>query len=149
MEVAELIREMFQLPETFAVPDILFLEELVEHHPELPGFGLQVLQMPEEVIQDGTRLRGRYSRPSTNDLLALALAKYQHCPLLTGDGHLRRAAEQEQIEVHGTLWLLESLLEAGHIDFARLELVYARLREVNRRLPWDDVQRQVDRLRNR
>lgn len=149
MEVADLIREMFQLPDTFAVPDILFFEELVEHHPELPGFGLQVLQMPEEVIQDGARLRGRFDRPSTNDLLALALAKHQQCPLLTGDGHLRHAAEQEKIEVHGTLWLLEGLLEGGHIDLAKLELVYTRLREGNRRLPWDEVQRQLERLRNR
>ena len=39
MEEGGLIEAMFKLPETFAVPNVLFMEELVEHHPELPGHG--------------------------------------------------------------------------------------------------------------
>ena len=48
---------MFELPETFAVPDVLFIEELMEHHPELPQYGLQVLQMKPETVADAWSLR--------------------------------------------------------------------------------------------
>ena len=40
MEESGVIQQMFELPETFAVPDVLFIEELIEHHPELPQYGL-------------------------------------------------------------------------------------------------------------
>ncbi|MGI0081096.1 MAG: PIN domain-containing protein [Nitrososphaerales archaeon] len=147
IEIAELTREMFQLPETFAVPDILFLEELVEHHHELPGYGLQVMQLAAEVVEEANQLRARYIHPSMNDLFALALAKHVQCPLLSGDGRLRNAASQEQVSVRGTLWLLESLVQHEIINLGRLEKTYELLRTENRRLPWDEVTRQLNRLR--
>ena len=57
MEEGDIIQEMFELPETFAVPDVLFIEELMEHHPELPQYGLQVLQMKPETVADAWSLR--------------------------------------------------------------------------------------------
>lgn len=147
IEIAGLIREMFQLPETFAVPDILFLEELVEHHPELPGYGLQIMQLAAEVVEEANRLRERYIHPSMNDLFALALAKHEQCPLLSGDRWLRNTATLEQVSVRGTLWLLESLVQHGIITIARLDLAYELLREERRRLPWNEVARQLSRLR--
>lgn len=144
---AELIREMFQLPETFAVPDILFAEELADHHPELPDFGLQILEMAPEHIEQSARLRQRYARPSMNDLLALTLARNHRCPLLTGDRDLRAVADEHGVEVHGTLWLLERLLQQELIALNQLEQAYERMRADQRRLPWDEVERQLRRLK--
>ena len=39
MDVGNLTRPMFRLEETFATPDVLYREELEEHHSELPGLG--------------------------------------------------------------------------------------------------------------
>jgi hypothetical protein len=41
MAVAGIIRLMFQLQAEIAVPDILYEEELRQHHPDLPGYGLR------------------------------------------------------------------------------------------------------------
>ncbi len=147
IEIAGLIREMFQLPDTFAVPDILFLEELVDHHPELPGYGLRIMRLASDVVEEAIRLRERHLHPSMNDLFALALAKHEQCPLLSGDRRLRNAATQEQVSVRGTLWLLESLVQHEIITLVRLETAYERLRAEHRRLPWDEVTRQLNRLR--
>jgi hypothetical protein len=48
---------------------------LLQHHPELPGYGLRVLEISEEYVREAYRLRGQYNKPGQNDLFALALAK--------------------------------------------------------------------------
>ena len=56
MEEGGLIESMFRLPETFAVPDILYEEELLAHHANLPGLGLQVLEISAEYMREAYRL---------------------------------------------------------------------------------------------
>lgn len=88
MEVGGILDHMFRLPETFAVPDILYMEELAEQHSELPGLGLEILKLRAEFIAEAYRLREANNKPGMNDLFALALAKQEECPLLAGDKFL-------------------------------------------------------------
>ena len=147
MESGDLLRHMFQLPETFAAPNILYEEELIEHHPELPAHGLRILELTGESMQEAYRLRQRYNQPSQNDLFALALAKQEECPLLTGDKNLREAAKDEKIEVRGTLWLVERMFEEKIIDVSKVEHAYEGMRQEQRRLPWGEVEKQLKRFR--
>ena len=43
-------------------------------------------------------------------LRSLSLALQENCPLLTGDRNLRKAADQEGVQVHGTIWLVSEML---------------------------------------
>ena len=54
------------------------------------------------------------------DHSALALAMQEKCPLLTGDKDLRTAAKSEGVEVHGTVWIIEELLNQKLIKQAKL-----------------------------
>lgn len=146
MEAGGLVQAMFRLPETFAVPDILFMEELVEYHPELPGHGLQVMSLTEETVAESMRLRQQHRHPSQNDLFALALAKQESCPLLTGDRRLRDVAKQEGVELKGSLWLIERLVEETIISVAGAAEAYEGMRHEKRRLPWSEVTKQLKRL---
>lgn len=146
MEAGGLIEAMFRLPETFAVPDILYMEELVEDSPELPGYGLQVLSLAEETVAESERLIQAYRHPSMNDLLALALAKQEGCPLLTGDRRLREAAEQEGVESKGTLWLIERMVEESIITVTGAADAYESMFRENRWLPKGEVTKQLKRL---
>ena len=83
MDVADLTRSMFRLEETFATPDVLYNEELSEHHSELPGLGLRVEQLSSVAIADVDRMTLVHREPSTNDLFALALAKERQWALLS------------------------------------------------------------------
>ncbi len=40
--VSNLSEAMFRLEDTIATPDVLYQDELLQHHPELPGLGLQI-----------------------------------------------------------------------------------------------------------
>ena len=64
MESGGLLKHMFRLPEEFAVPDVLYIEELSERHSNLPGYGLRVLGMDEQVITEAVRLRRAYRKAS-------------------------------------------------------------------------------------
>lgn len=146
MAAGELLESMFALSVEFAVPDILYLEELHENFAALPGIGLRVLPMSDTVVADAEVLRTRYRKPGQNDLFALALARSEQCPLLTGDRDLRLAAEQESAEVHGTLWLIERMVEELALGVDAVKRAYRLMGEDGSRLPWREVRRQLQRL---
>ncbi|MCF6172574.1 MAG: hypothetical protein L3J44_02140 [Campylobacteraceae bacterium] len=45
LDVCGILEQMFELPFEFAVPDILYMEELEEHHGDLPRYGLQIKKL--------------------------------------------------------------------------------------------------------
>lgn len=119
------------------------------HHGNLPGYGLRILEVRETFVLDADRMGSVYPRTSLNDRLALALAKQEECPLLTGDASLRQAAETERVEVRGTLWLMERFWAHGLVTYRRAETAYTAMRNENRRLPWNEVAAQLRRFRGR
>ena len=149
MNTGGLLRPMFRFDATFAVPDVLFEEELRADHPELVRLGLRVLELREETILHANGLIEKYRGlgASTNDFLALALARQEKCALLTGDQRLRRAGRTEGVDVHGTLWLIEQMLQARTINYRQAEAGYGKMRAIGRRLPWEHVEEQLRRFK--
>ena len=149
MKAGGLLRRMFRFDAMFAVPDLLFEEELRAEDPQLPRIGLQLLELRSETVAYAEGLVAKYRRlgASTNDLLALALARQEKCALLTGDLRLRTVAEDEGVELHGTLWLIEQMVTARTITITQAEAAYAKMREAGRRLPWNDVDQQLRELK--
>lgn len=145
MEKGGITRQMFLLDAVFAVPNTLYEEELREEHPQLPELGLRMLELTEETVAWAAELIVRYRKTgaSSNDLLALALAWQEQTTLLTGDGKLRIVAEKENIEFHGTLWLMEQLMEAGILTVQQAAAAYDGMKAARSRLPWDEVEQQL------
>ncbi|MCB9540305.1 MAG: DUF3368 domain-containing protein [Myxococcales bacterium] len=141
-----LLDVLFGLDETIGVPDLLFEDELRAQHWGLLDRGLVLIELSAETVERVTLLATRYRHPSRLDLAALAAAQQEMCALLTGDRHLRRAAEREGVEVHGTLWLAERLVVRGLLSVSQLSAAYRQMRARGRRLPWDEVGRQLARL---
>jgi len=149
MEEGELIEEMFRLPYIFSIPDILFYEEMEEEHENLISLGLRLEDLSGETMTYGLRLTEQYRKPSRNDCFALALAKQEDCPLLTGDRDLRTAAEQESVIVMGTIWLVTQLVNVGIINCITARDSYDRMRLSGRRLPWSTAEeklREIERV---
>lgn len=137
MTVGELTRRLFRLDDVIATPNVLYREELAEHHAELPALGLQIEHVGEQGVSEVERLSGIYLGPSTNDLFALVLAKERQWTLLTGDGPLREAAVAENLDVHGTIWLVDKMITARIISVERARDARNLMQEGQRRLPWD------------
>ena len=68
IECSHLTSTMFNLPFQFIVPDILFIEELLERHAGLLLFGVRRRKMSGHLIKEAYDLHQQYARPSVNDL---------------------------------------------------------------------------------
>jgi len=151
MIVGGLLDEIFRLDYELGLPDVLFEYELRENHADLPDKGLQVLALEETAVEDTGNLYGRHrsSGVSVNDCMTLALAKQEACPLLTGDAALRQVSILEDVEVRGTLWLVGELIEANVVTVDRAASAYDAMRADGSRLPWNEVDAQIRKFRNR
>ncbi|HAT1867577.1 TPA: DUF3368 domain-containing protein [Legionella pneumophila] len=141
IEQGELTSSMFSLPYQFVVPDTLFEEELAERHADLKNFGLISKSMRGELIAKAYNLRQQYNRPSLNDLLALILAVDETAILLTGDRALRAVAKVHQVEVHGTIWLVEQMIINQLISTDVAKIAFLKMKHSGSRLPWSEVAR--------
>ncbi|MCZ7620159.1 MAG: hypothetical protein M5U32_18315 [Myxococcota bacterium] len=80
--------------------------------------GLEIRELPGESVARAARHFNENRHPQLNDCFALALAEdIDDCVLLTGDGALRRVAEENGVEVRGVLWIIDQL-EAKWCPFA-------------------------------
>lgn len=146
LEDGLLLETLFSLPYQFKVPDILFEEELKDYHAHLIDLGLQLGELSAEGVSAAVTLIQTYPQPSRNDCFALALAKQEDCPLLTGDQNLKKAAVAEQVEVRGTLWVVEAMVHQQLITKEEAHLAYDRMQSRGRRLPWAEAHQRIDQL---
>jgi hypothetical protein len=63
--------------------------------------------------------------------------------LLTGDAALRRGAQQNQIPVHGILWVFDQLVKQNIITNGNAYDKLSLLLEINPRLPRDESQKRL------
>ena len=81
----------------------------------LVGLGLKAVELSEEEFYLAEEYNAKYQKPSLYDCVALAIAKVRGITLMTGDGPLRKAAEQENVDVIGTIGVLDRLYEEQYI----------------------------------
>lgn len=143
VEVGELVAPMFSLGYQFAVPDVLYYEELEDHHSHFLDMGLQIYTLSAESVERVQALSRTYVKPGRNDLFALALAQAENCPLLTGDAALRKAAEAEKVEVRGTVWLITEMVRERRVTVAVARAALHKMHANGRRLPWNIAEKML------
>lgn len=146
LEEGELLNAFFRLPYRFSIPDILYYEELEIQHSHLLALGLELGELTPETLTYAVELIEQARGPSRNDCFALALAKQEDCPLLTGDRALKVLAHNSNVIVMGTIWVVEELVQRGVIDVTVARNAYTRMRNNGRRLPWGDAFDRLDNL---
>lgn len=97
--------------------------------------GLQIVDLEPGQVSDIYELAREHRGLSYRDLSAFVLARDTHSVLVTGDGHLRTMAEENDIECHGTLWMLDALVEGGILKGPRAADAVRTMQTNNRWLP--------------
>jgi hypothetical protein len=114
LERGSLLKTAFDLPYEFAVPDILYEQEIKDYNgEELISLGLRVEELGESTVSAAIGFRRRKPAISVPDSFALALAQAESWTLLTGDGPLRKLAKDESVKCHGTLWIFDQMYTRG------------------------------------
>jgi len=124
----------FLLPCTY-----IMWEEAVENEILAPAnlkntlleLGLVAVRITGEEFYLADKLSDCYSKLTSYDAVALAIAKQRNILLLTGDGRLRKAAEQEGVAVIGTIGVIDKLLLSGKLDKNEYRSAVAKLLEMN------------------
>ena len=149
LERGEILETVFTLDVEFAVPDLLFQRELTGPlGDQLLALGLRVEELHPAELQNATILSRTDRSLSLADTFAFALAHARQWTLLTGDAGLRRSAEAHQVDVHGTLWILDKLEADGVCGHDVLDTALTKTSTHPRcRLPRNEVARRLARYR--
>lgn len=143
-----LLEKVLALPYDFRLPDVIVAELLDPPGEYLTQLGYAVQQLPAEAIARFFTLREKYTKPSTNDLFALLMAQINNYTLITGDGDLREAANNEGIAVHGLLWILDRLVEYKILAKAEAADSVERIRAAGSWLPRRECDVRLKRWRS-
>lgn len=143
----DLLDSFFQLEYDFQVTDMAFAEIQEENAADLSTFlenGLLTRQgfAFEELLQIQF-LEVENPALSIADCSCLYLSKKVSATLLTGDAALRRIAEQNNIAVHGILWVLDEIVAGGLISEKEARDKLILLMGLNLRLPANECRKRL------
>ena len=118
----ELLDKMFDLKFQFAVPDLLFHEELIDlgryNRQDLLGLGLRVESLDPEAVEEAIAYQSK--RPALSLVDSFALANRQGWHLLTEDRIMCNVAQSEGIPHRDALWVIKSMFNAGILTTAQV-----------------------------
>ena len=116
LEIAGLLDLWFQLGHQTVTTDLV-VGQLADRHREalshVSNGNIGVRKCSGEFLARAFELMRQIGPgPDIADCSALLLAIDTGAMLLSGDKPLRRGADARQVEVHGTLWILDQLIDA-------------------------------------
>jgi len=135
----------FRLPFSWVTSDLVVSELEEPDGQTLVARGLERVGLAGPQVQEVFQLAGQYRRVSVYDLSALVLARTLQATLLTGDKHLRRIAEREEVPVHGILWILDEIVQTGVVTPSIVAVALERMLESGSRLPGAECRRRLRR----
>lgn len=144
-----LLRALFKLPLEFAVPDALYEDELIDlgdvDRTHLKALGLRVESLDPEGMVRAIAYQTARPKLTLHDCLAVSLAVTNAWPLLTGDKRMRAVADEEHIEVHGVLWVIDRFAEHEVVPQSTLaEALRGMLSDPRTRLPHAEINKRID-----
>lgn len=145
--------EFFALPYEICTTDFVLSEILRSHQKEqMKMFILEekltIFTLTDYEIEDVKAFLTNRSFKGITDKTVLWKAKQLSSILLTGDGKLRKEAIEQGVEVHGSIWVVENLLERHLIEKATAVILLKKLKEINSNLPMDDINKLIKRILN-
>lgn len=137
----------FRMPCTYIMYKEALRSEIVsppELLSDLKERGLLGVELTTEEFYYALEDLGKYVKLSGYDKTALAIAKFRKIPLLTGDNALRKAAQKEDVQVFGTIGLLDRLYYEKFITQDEYKFcLKSFLQHPERRLPEDEIQNRI------
>lgn len=144
---ANLLNELFALNLDFHTTDMVLAEQQSISEETLLSYGLRVLSLSATQLVEIVALRQEAKRTSIQDLSTYICARDLEIGLLTGDGALRGIAQKYGVEVHGSLWLLDKLVNQGVVDGNQAASALEAMMEMGGRFPEAECRVRIIRWR--
>jgi hypothetical protein len=113
-----LLHVLLKLPYRFVIPYPVRHSELLDFTPQewalLDGGGMETVDLGPAQVAEALAVKAAFPKISANDCFCLVATRcYERAILLTGDGLLRRVANDDGRRVHGVLWIVDELKRAA------------------------------------
>jgi predicted nucleic acid-binding protein len=145
----DLLDTFFQLEFDFQVTDIVFAEIQEDNAADLQSFlESKLLTKCEFSFEDLLQIQNfEVENPALSiaDCSCLFLSRKLSATLLTGDGALRRIAKQNDIPVHGILWVFDEMVSSSLISKNEAREKLSHLMNLNLRLPVKECRKRLHR----
>jgi rRNA-processing protein FCF1 len=108
---------LFLLPLDFLLSDMIIHEFYKSFSAvELSQKGVQIQILSDKEIDEIHAIKLEHNELSLEDVSLLFLSRKYETMIISNDGPLRRLADTERIEYHGTLWILGELIRLEHLS---------------------------------
>lgn len=138
-----LLEIAFSLPYQFVTTDFAWRELRSPPGADLEAMGLLVQALSSEAVGAVFALRETLRNPSLADMSCFYLAATHRWTLLTGDMAIRKACEEENMDVRGTLWLMDQLFAHGLVPGYELSESLQSILNTGGRLPLAECQSRI------
>lgn len=136
---------LLSCPCTFITSDIIADEEINRSYTrtQLGELGLIIVELePDELIRI-MELMEEHPELSPKDLSVFLFSVKYNGVLASGDGALRKFAEAHRITCHGTLWLLDHLVDSGLLSYPEGAKALERMLDGKRWLPRAECEKRI------
>lgn len=138
---AGLLDVLFSLPYEFCTTDFVKAELIAPEALRLISLGLKIHDLSGEEINRLGVLMQTLNYSSLADVSCFFLADKLQCTLLTGDGRLRKLAAKRFVVVHGSLWLLDRLVESKAISKKKATEALRAMMDEESRFPEEECRK--------
>ena len=149
-----ILEDFFSLPCEICTTDFV-IDEIVQPDQQkiidsfVKSKKLEVVQFSSSEFSNITNLFVMNpNNASLTDCSVWYYAKQTNGRLLTGDGKLRKAAENDNIKVSGILYVFDNLIEYGILSEKDAADLLENLMKINLRLPKDECEKRILKWRN-
>ncbi len=110
---------------------------------------IKVFSFTSEEIDEILSFNTTKSFKGITDKSVLWKSFKQSCPLLTGDRKLRKETEELGIEVHGSIWVIDTLVKKGLIAREKGIELLNKLKRLNTSLPVKEIDKLIRQYKNK
>lgn len=131
----------------FVLNEILRLEQAEQIKNFIRSKQLTVFNFSSDEIEEIVNLKTKRTLRRIADKSVLWKALQLKCLLLTGDKSLRNEAEENGLEVHGSIWVVMLLVDTKLLSVEKGIEMFERLKIVNYSLPKDEIEKLIKKLK--
>jgi predicted nucleic acid-binding protein len=132
---------------SFVYNEILVANQVVEFEVYKRTKKLNVIILSDEEQEAVTRFATKRNLKSLPDKTMLWKSIQLNCALLTCDKKLKSEAKEHGVEVHGSIWVIEKLVEQNVLDHSKAIALLDQLKTVNDRLPMEEIDKVINKLK--
>ena len=148
----EILPEFFALKAeisttSFVYNEIVIANQVVEFEVYKRSQKLNVIMLTDEEQDAVNRFATKRNLKSLPDKTMLWKSIQLNCALLTCDRKLKLEAKEHGVEVHGSIWVIEKLVEENILDKSKAIALLEQLKTVNDRLPMEEIDKVIKKLK--